>query len=407
MISRDSNNSRPVFLKRLVLQNYKSIASCDIQFQPFTALVGPNGAGKSNVLDSLRFVGDALRNSLEWAFRDRGGIQEVRRRSAGHPTHFGIRMELQLHDGREVVYAFKVGATVGGFTVQQEECDIWRKSEGVKSASCYRIQAGKLVKATQELPAAVESDRLYLGLISGLAEFRPVFDGLTRMGFYNLNPAAIRELQAADPADVLSRDGGNITSILHRIESADESIKRRIEEYLETVVPDIKGVGVKHLGPKETIEFRQAVVSKDPWRFLAANMSDGTLRVLGVLVALFQACLDLRRPIPLIGIEEPEIALHPAAASTLASALLEASKSTQVVITSHSPDLLDHEDIPSQSVLAVIADKGKTVIGPVDIASRKALHDRLYTPGELLRLQQLQPEPQSDIQQELFGVRQA
>ncbi len=406
MISGEPN--RPVFLKRLVLSNYKSIATCDLGFQPLTALVGPNGAGKSNVLDSLRFVGDALRNSLEWAFRDRGGIQEVRRRSAGHPTHFGIRMELRLPEGKEAVYAFRVGAAKGGFTVQQETCDIWRKCEGVKSASRYRVQAGRLVKASQDFPAAVESDRLYLGLISGLAEFRPVFDALTRMGFYNLNPTAIRELQAADPAKVLSRDGGNITSILSRIESRkDDSVKRRIEEYLEAVVPDIKGVGVKHLGPKEAIEFRQATASKDPWRFLAANMSDGTLRVLGVLVALFQARLDVGRPIPLVGIEEPEIALHPAAANTLTSALLEASRNTQVLITSHSPDLLDHEAISSESILAVIAEKGETHVGPVDSGSRKALRDGLYTPGELLRLNQLQPDPTVPRQAGLFDERQS
>ena len=53
---------------------------------------------------------------------------------------------------------------------------------------------------------------------------------------------------------------------------------------------NVRGVDVKDVGPKATLEFRQEVAgSTDPWRFLAANMSDGTLRALGILAALFQS----------------------------------------------------------------------------------------------------------------------
>ena len=83
-------------LHRVVLRNYKSIAACDVSPAQLSFLVGPNGSGKSNFLDALRFVADALRFSIDHALRDRGGINEVRRRSHGHPTHFGIRLEFSL-----------------------------------------------------------------------------------------------------------------------------------------------------------------------------------------------------------------------------------------------------------------------------------------------------------------------
>jgi predicted ATPase len=57
--------------------------------------------GKSNFLDALHFVRDALAGSLDNAINERGGLNEVRRRSSGHPTHFGIRIEFRLKDGRE------------------------------------------------------------------------------------------------------------------------------------------------------------------------------------------------------------------------------------------------------------------------------------------------------------------
>lgn len=150
------------------------------------------------------------------------------------------------------------------------------------------------------------------------------------------------------------RDGGNIASVLSQLAKRDEKTKARIEQYLGKVVPDISAVDTKAIGPKETIEFRQKVAgSRHPWRFLAANMSDGTLRTVGVLVSLFQSSNGKRRSVPLIGIEEPEAALHPGALGVLLDALLDASDDAQIVVTSHSPDLLDDQRLDAESILAV------------------------------------------------------
>src|SRR5260221_6186877 len=98
---------RRPFLRRVRLKHYKSITACDVELSGLTFLVGPNGAGKSNFLDSLRFVSDSLRNSLDHALRERGGISEVRQRSAGHPKHFGIRIEFELSDQTDGHFAFE------------------------------------------------------------------------------------------------------------------------------------------------------------------------------------------------------------------------------------------------------------------------------------------------------------
>jgi hypothetical protein len=94
----------------------------------------------------------------------------------------------------------------------------------------------------------------------------------------------------------------------------------------------------------------------------------------------------------LVGIEEPEMALHPGALGVLLDALREASEFTQVLVTSHSADLLDDPEIAADSLLAVAADGGFTNIGPLSGADRSVLRDRLFTPGELLRADQLVPE---------------
>ena len=96
------------------------------------------------------------------------------------------------------------------------------------------------------------------------------------------------------------------------------------------------------------------------------------------------------------------MALHPAAASVLLSALREGARHCQVLVTSHSPDLLDNEDIASDSLLAVDNVDGLTRIGAIDAAGRAALRDKLFTPGELLRQNQLAPEADTitDVREE-------
>jgi predicted ATPase len=177
----------------------------------------------------------------------------------------------------------------------------------------------------------------------------------------------------------------------------------QIQEYLHSVAPMVHGVERKPIGPMETLEFRQEMAgAKHPWRFLAQNMSDGTLRALGVLTALLQGNVD-HSP-TLIEIEEPETALHPAASSALREVLVRASMSTQVLVTSHSPDLLDDRSIDADSVLAVVSEGGETKIAPLDNASGQIMRDHLYSAGELLRMNQLAPDRANLEQQEKASV---
>lgn len=391
------------FVSRVVLSNYKSVAETSVELRALTFLVGPNGSGKSNFLDALRFTSDSLRTSLDNALRERGGISEVRRRSGGHPTHFGIRLDFQL-PGSEGHYAFKIGARPqGGYEVQTEQCVVRGGS-----AARFLVEAGEVGEFELEgtrngiAPPAAVKDRLYLVNVSGLPSFRPIYDALSRMGFYSLNPDRIRDFQSPDSGELLVRDGSNLTSVLRQLSMRDEGRKQRIEEYLASIVPGVSGVDVKDVPPKATLQFRQEVAgSSAPWRFFAGNMSDGTLRALGILVALFQSEDSATPRVPLVGIEEPEVALHPAAVGALLDALREASQSTQVIVTTHSPDLLDSADMEAELLLAVHADKGTTQIAQVDEASREAVRKGLYTPGELLRLDQLRPDTR------LFGSRQS
>jgi predicted ATPase len=129
------------------------------------------------------------------------------------------------------------------------------------------------------------------------------------------------------------------------------------------------------------------------------GMSDGTIRAAGVLAALFQPAVTQSQT-SLVGIEEPEIALHPAAAGVLFDALSEASHQVQVIATSQSPDLLDRDDLDVNAVRAVSMTHGLTTIGEIDEPSRRIVKDKLYTLGELMRGNQISPEGRTDFPEE-------
>ncbi len=383
-----STTSAPAapFITRVRLKNYRSFKACDVSLGRLAFLVGPNGSGKSNFLDSLRLISDALNTTLDHALRERGGLGEVRRRSSGHPTHFTIHIDVDLGSVTGM-FAFEVAARErGSFVIAREQCRV--------GAARYDVREGQVREMTGEIHPPAMSDRLYLSNAAGLPEFRPLYDALTQVGFYNINPEAIRELQSPDKGDVLARDGRNLSSVLARLQREDVAAVARVQDFLGRVVPGLTGVEPKQVSPKETLEFLQEVQgAKDPWRFPAIAMSDGTLRALAVLVALFQNGGGGK--IRLIGIEEPETALHPAAAGLLRDCIVEGAAQTQVIVTSHSAELLDSPSLAIDSLFAVESKLGVTTVAPLSEETKSILRDRLYTAGELLRMNQLEQDAAS------------
>ena len=393
-------------LTRVVLKNYKSFAACDVSPAQLCFLVGRNGSGKSNFLDALRFIADSLRQSLDHALRDRGGIHEVRRRSGGlgRPAGFGMRIEFNLPNGARGRFAFSMKSKKeGAYEINREDCIVVAPEN--RGTYFYSVKSGKVILSNFQSPPAAAADQMYLVRASGAREFRAAYAALSNMGFYNLNLQALRDPQPSDPGDLLQRDGRNAASVLDNLKRYAPEAK----EHLEKVVPGLVSVERRPFGGRETLEFSQEnPASAKPWRFSAGQMSDGTLRGLGVLLALFQGGGNGRARPGLIGIEEPEVALHPGAAGVLIDSLRDAAARTQVLVTSHSPDLLDDKDISADSILAVEAEHGGSRVGSLDEVNRSVLKDRLYTVGELLKMGQIEPDPVActprSKQVDLFGL---
>jgi len=376
----------PPRITNIQIRNFKSIGQANVDLRPFTILVGPNGAGKSNFINVIPFVQECLSGTVELALKNRGGIGAVRRRSGGHPTHIGIRLDMELEPGLNALYSFEIAAKPKErFRIAREKCAVQKI---MAFSNSFELVDGDWKTSIPGIRPKVTSDRLALTLLSGTEQFRPVYDFLTGMRLYSIVPDRLRELQEPDSGDSLKPDGGNAAAVLKRLADIENGRRYdRVCRLLSTIVEGVEKVEYHSVGQMETLRFRQDVGLKNPWKFEGLNMSDGTLRVLGLLLAVYQPGEH-----SVVAIEEPEATVHPAAAETLVEVFLDASAEKQILVTTHSPDLLDCKEISDDRIRIVTKEKNQTWISPVSSASRDAIRDRLYTPGELLRSNELNPD---------------
>ncbi len=370
-------------LRSVSVRNYKSLENVCVDLESLTVFVGPNGVGKSNFIDALAFVQECLATSVELAFKNRGGVGAVPFRSAARLRSVGFDLELDLPGGSEANYAFEiVPQAEGQFRISREWCEV---REFMGRSPAFRVEDGVFKQPIEGIQAQIPADRLALYAASFNDTYRPVYDFLTGMRFYSIRPDKLREFQDADPGESLKRDGSNAAAVLKRLRGPKHSeAYERLCALLSGVVDGVRKVEYKPVGQKETVQFKQDVGEKRDRTFSALNMSDGTLRVLGLLLAVYQS----KEP-TVLAIEEPESTVHPAAAELILEVLADAATRYQVLLTTHSPDLIDSKALDDSQIRVVAMEKGKTLIGPLAEHSREAIRQRLYTPGELLRVDEL------------------
>ena len=208
------------------------------------------------------------------------------------------------------------------------------------------------------------------------------------MSVYTIDPAKLRNMQDPDIGSTLRPDGRNATSVLSEIREQSPENLSRIVEILSSVSPGLKRVLPVRQGKQLSLRFVQEWGEGKRLDFDAFSMSDGLLRALGLILAIYQP----NRPAVIV-IEEPEVSIHPGALSTILDLLRHASKGMQVLVTTHSPDILDAKWLAEEMLRMVSMENGVTRVSRVSEFSAKAMRDHLMGAGELLRTNSLEPEP--------------
>jgi len=360
-------------ITRLKISNFRSLGTIDIKPGRLNFLVGPNGSGKSNFLHALTFVREAVRMGLPGAITNDGGIEAVRRHSSGHPRNVRIDMEIELKTGT-ARYGFEItGDRSEEYRVKSEFGAVQKGSEIAE----FSVDGGTW-SGPENLRPSLDHQSLAITTLGGDERIKPLWDFLANMMVYAIYPDILRRPQPFSSETPMKPQGNNWVTILYQREKS--GWKADLVAALHQLTGDIDDIRLSKAAGFLMVEFRHQ--GQDPkarkW-FGAALESDGTLRVAGLLTALLQ-----EPPLPVIGIEEPELTVHPGALLLIHDYLRESSERSQVFITTHSPLLLDHLDLRESSVFVVQRQGGATSAESLSDRHKKAVIDQLLTLGELM-----------------------
>lgn len=367
-------------LRKLSVSNYRSIGdSISVRFGRLTALVGANGSGKSNVVDAIRFLADSMQMGLSGAITHRHGIRAVRRWSAGRPFNVSISIELGLPNGSGR-YGFELrGDSAEEYSIKSEVAEIVDGEDRVG----FRVEDGAWKEGPSGLQPKIDKQSLALPVIAGDVRFKSLAQALEGMSIYTIFPDTLRSPQKYSPAKPMDRHGSNWASILR--DQPRKTWKPELVQALSKLTGDIEDIKVSLVASYLAVQFRHESDTKTKKWFDAAQESDGTLRFAGIVTALLQ-----EPPVPIIGIEEPELTVHPGAIPLLFDYLVQASKRSQVLITTHSPELLDLLD--ADDVRIVERRRGFTTVDAMASEQREIVRSGLHTLGEIFRTEGLQQD---------------
>jgi predicted ATPase len=363
------------------IKNFRGIGDQTVDLGQLTVLVGRNGAGKSSFVDALQFIRDAMTVGLEDAIVHRHGVASLRRWAPTRPYDIEIALTWESRTFH-AEYSFVVASgKEGGFRVKHESCEVgignstdrferagneWTNLPGGATRSGFRRP---LESTTLALPA--------------MALFSISFGRLRRvlrdMSFFTVFPNTLRDPQKPSSQNVLADHGENLATVIRKLK---KSSMDEIQTALEKVVGGIDDIRVQHVGGFLVTELKHRMGGNHTTWFDLSQESDGTLRMLGLLVALYQ-----RPRSDFLAIEEPELTLHPGAIGVLSDVLREAAARGQLLITTQSPDLISRFD--AQQLRIVERTDGLTCIGEIDETQRSVIEDQLFSAGDLLRIEGL------------------
>jgi predicted ATPase len=360
-----------------------------VQLQPFSLLIGRNGSGKSTVLEALQWIDTTLRrDAREASERYRGILDVVNLRSQVKTPYFGVDLEWENPSMGNATYRYSVKVQATEDSTPEIVHETLAEFVGDKPMRDLILAGAEGRELVEGGITVREPDRLALGLLGSVRSSSEasiaIRDWWTRAVFLRLSPSRLAEAALAhrrsfDP--LLDEEGHNLAALLNELTSEQRA---ELVYAIQEVLPGMRGVEVSTEGSERSQRANYSLLERMPYRGRAGKyqfpipawmLSEGTRRLTAML-----ALLTHSPPPSLLCIEEVENGLDPWTVKAVLAALYDASEDdSQIVLTTHSPWLLDH--VPLQSVLFVKREEGNTVYTRFDELEDVAAFDPSIPPG--------------------------
>ena len=352
-----SDNSRPRRrFTKVQLKNWKNFAFCDVAVGKRAFLFGPNASGKSNFLDVFRFLRDlaASGGGFQEAVGRRGGVSAIRCLAARRDPDIEIRVVVADADGSSE-WTYELSFNQG----KQSRAQI--KKERIELNS-------KLLLERPDSDDKRDPERLtqtHLEQVNVNLQFRELASFFESIRYLHIVPQLVRE---PDRSVGRTNDpfGGDFLEQIAKTQGRTRLARlKRIGDALKVAVPQLAEIelvrdhrGTPHLRGKY-----------EHWRPRGAwqtenQFSDGTLRLMGLLWVAMEGGGPLL-------LEEPELSLHLEIVRHLPLMFARVQRRTgrQIILSTHSPDLLRDEDIRLDEVLLLRPGAEGTEIKPASVFS--------------------------------------
>ncbi len=331
-------NGKPHRFARLRLENWRNFRLADVALQQRAFLVGPNASGKSNLLDAFRFLRDLASEGggFREAVGSRGGVKALRCLAARRRPEIGILATAVARDGTAWDYEIRFTNDNSGRPILRSE--VVRRDGVCLLERPDREDAGDPARLSQTYLEQVNVNRAFRELARFFADTR----------YLHLVPQLVRD-PLRSPGVRNDPYGADFLEQVAKTQERTRTARfRKIQAALQVAVPQLREIQIWRDEATGTPHLRGRY---EHWRPSGAwqsedQFSDGTLRLLGLLWAMLDGSGVLL-------LEEPELSLHPEIVRLLPQlfARIQRSSGRQVLLSTHSPDLLQDEGIGLDEVL--------------------------------------------------------
>ncbi|MES2296218.1 MAG: AAA family ATPase [Pseudomonadota bacterium] len=359
-------------IKHVKLQNWRNFHKVDVDLGARTFLIGPNASGKSNFLDVFRFLRDIAGEGLQKAVRvHRGGLGVLRCLSARQ--YSSIDIELDIEDEADLwTYRLVINQDNNSRAIIEEE---------VVSKN------GIVVESRPREEDRADPERLFYTSLEQVVanhKFRHLSEFFRSVSYQNLLPQVVRDPKGFTSNPVVDDPFGRdfLMRLWRTPTRTRDSRLKKICQALRVAVPQLTKIEVT----MDEIGAPHLVVAYEHWRRIDAkqyerDLSDGTLRLLGLLWSLFEG------EGPLL-LEEPEISLHREVVARLPQMVERINRlrrvKRQVLISTHSEDLLGDKGIAAEEVLRLEPGKDGTRVLNSDESERDMIRHGLSVAEAIL-----------------------
>ena len=388
---------------RLEVEGYRSLKKQSWTPGNLNLVIGPNGSGKSNLLSSLELLSQAARGGLGKYLQREGGMEPLVWDGRAEGIRIRTKMTPVLPYRDEVRDALTYDLTLerlgktSGYRIGHEVLGNFHKVEqhlmdepfkllerDSRHAVIYSTDEQRFVTperaattTTTPSPCSADEKPSLMASADSVPEEEPLLAGVggpfapnrfaadfrkelvswaIYQGLHTHKEAQIRQATVARMETTVQPDGQNLVSVLHTLYTGDRGFKEELNTAMRSAFSDDFDELLFPPAADQRIQLRIR------WKSLqreqsAADLSDGTLRFLFLLAVLANPS-----PPPLIAIDEPETGLHPAMLPIVADYARDAATRAQIILTTHSPELLDaFADEPPTTTVVEWRD-GQTVL---------------------------------------------